>query len=452
VGIERLPTSATETLCVIYARYSSDRQDKMRCEDQVRLCRDFAGKQGWRVLDTYMDQGVSGALGRGVRAGWTKLITDIEDAALPPGVIVLTYTWNRWSRDRYEGPIARMEAQRRGVDVADCRHGVFGRDTTGQIMVTVEEQRAADFRDELRDSVRSALELRRNEGFWTGAAPYGTRIVRVPRGDSTAASLEPSPEISVVERIYRELDNRSTPTAIAQQLNREGVPAARGGPWNPSSVRTIALSTVYVGVISVYNSKPTGKNTGYLAARGQVELIPAAWGPMIDQDLHRRVREKWLPRPHQEPPRHRKYPLSGLVVCGACGKKAHITGGKWPYRNYRCGHYGFSGCGNGRLARVPLLEEAVRGWLRGLARDRQAVALAARELSLREREEAARRASSRTPLEAQRLELERKAEACFKALEAGSAPQLVNQRLAQIEQEIADVDERLAGIGGTVYQ
>lgn len=36
---------------VIYAPYSSDAQRDASIEDQVRLCRELAGRQGWTITE-----------------------------------------------------------------------------------------------------------------------------------------------------------------------------------------------------------------------------------------------------------------------------------------------------------------------------------------------------------------------------------------------------------------
>ena len=49
------------TRVALYARYSSDQQREASIEDQLRVCRLYAGKQGWTVVDSYQDRAVSGA-------------------------------------------------------------------------------------------------------------------------------------------------------------------------------------------------------------------------------------------------------------------------------------------------------------------------------------------------------------------------------------------------------
>jgi len=47
----------------VYARYSSDRQSPASIADQVRVCSEFAERQGWQLLEehVYHDDAVSGA-------------------------------------------------------------------------------------------------------------------------------------------------------------------------------------------------------------------------------------------------------------------------------------------------------------------------------------------------------------------------------------------------------
>ena len=45
----------------LYARYSSDLQNAASIEDQIRLCRERAARDGWTVVGSYEDAGLSGS-------------------------------------------------------------------------------------------------------------------------------------------------------------------------------------------------------------------------------------------------------------------------------------------------------------------------------------------------------------------------------------------------------
>ncbi|MBV0893504.1 recombinase family protein, partial [Paracoccus sp. Z118] len=45
----------------IYARFSSELQSAASLEDQMRLCRERADREGWQIVGTYEDAATSGA-------------------------------------------------------------------------------------------------------------------------------------------------------------------------------------------------------------------------------------------------------------------------------------------------------------------------------------------------------------------------------------------------------
>jgi DNA invertase Pin-like site-specific DNA recombinase len=49
------------TRIALYARYSSDNQRDASIEDQLRICREKAGREKWTIVSTYKNAGISGA-------------------------------------------------------------------------------------------------------------------------------------------------------------------------------------------------------------------------------------------------------------------------------------------------------------------------------------------------------------------------------------------------------
>jgi DNA invertase Pin-like site-specific DNA recombinase len=45
----------------IYARYSSDRQSENSIEDQLRICRVRAEREGWQIVAEFHDAAISGS-------------------------------------------------------------------------------------------------------------------------------------------------------------------------------------------------------------------------------------------------------------------------------------------------------------------------------------------------------------------------------------------------------
>lgn len=429
--------------CALYARFSSDRQNPRSCDDQLRACREFAAAKGWQVSGAWRDDGISGARGRADRGGWDDLLTFIEQGGLDGGV-VLTWDWDRWSRDPYDGPIARMQVQRLGVDVADTVSGIFGRDFAGQILATVKEQGSADFLVKLRRAVKRGLKAKREAGFYTCPPPFGYDLERREGG----AVLVFNEETRWVHDIYTALDRGDTPAHIARELNRSGVATKRGSKWTPATVRGIARSPVYMGKIAVYGTRLGGaQRSRSQVPEREIEVLDGRHGAVVPDDLWERVQASLTPG-RRGASHLREYPLSGLVRCGECGRTCQVTGGEWPYRNYRCRPYGVDvGCTSRRIIRVGLLEDAVAAWAVTMAADAKSVASAGRVLAARESRAAWVQSSKLNPARQEIRSLERKQEKLLESLYAGGAPALINRRLVQIEAQLEEARAALDAVG-----
>src|SRR5947209_864133 len=61
----------------IYARYSSENQRDESIEDQIEVCRRYAERHGWHVVETYDDRAASGASTL-ARRGFQRMLADAE--------------------------------------------------------------------------------------------------------------------------------------------------------------------------------------------------------------------------------------------------------------------------------------------------------------------------------------------------------------------------------------
>ncbi|CAN5237353.1 hypothetical protein BH11PSE5_BH11PSE5_27090 [soil metagenome] len=80
----------------LYARYSSDQQSAASIEDQLRICRERAIREGWHVVQTYQDAAISGA-SLFLRPGIQSLVQDAQAGRFD---IVLAEALDRVSRDQ----------------------------------------------------------------------------------------------------------------------------------------------------------------------------------------------------------------------------------------------------------------------------------------------------------------------------------------------------------------
>ncbi len=79
----------------MYARYSSDNQRDASIADQLRICREFAARQGWTVVQEFTDHAISGATL--LRSGFQALMRDALNRRFD---VVLAESLDRFSRDQ----------------------------------------------------------------------------------------------------------------------------------------------------------------------------------------------------------------------------------------------------------------------------------------------------------------------------------------------------------------
>lgn len=225
----------------LYARYSSDNQRDASIEDQLRLCRLHAEKQGWAVVDSYTDRATSGA--SLLRPGIQELISDAMRGKF---AVVLAEAMDRLSRDQEDmaGLFKRMAFA--GVRIVTLSEG----DVT-HLHVGLKGSMNALFLKDLADKTRRGLRGRVADGKSGGGLCFGYDVVKQfaansepIRGDRTINEAE----AAVVRRIFADYLAGKSSRTIAFELNREVCldrKALNGGhrPFRETQSAALASST-----------------------------------------------------------------------------------------------------------------------------------------------------------------------------------------------------------------
>ncbi|MBP3656677.1 MAG: recombinase family protein [Clostridia bacterium] len=165
------------------------------------------------------------------------------------------------------------------------------------------------------------------EGLWQSPAPFGYRKVKIQRGKGY--TLEPDPDQApLVRMIFEMYVNEHVGCAtIARRLNDLGSRTNAGRPWSNSSVLQLVRNPVYIGRVR-WNDRTsvTRMVDGQVVTRREknaAPIISAGKHPaIISEDLFdaaaRARRSNDKTHTHAFAPT--RNPLSGLVVCGVCGK------------------------------------------------------------------------------------------------------------------------------------
>ena len=429
----------------IYARYSSELQSARSIEDQVALCRDRADAEGWAIVETFTDYALSGATME--RPGLRALVDSARSDEID---LVLTEGLDRLSRDQEDiaGLYKRLTAWQ--VDIITLSEGGIS-----ELHIGLKGTMNALFlKDLAAKSLRGQLG-RARAGLAAGGIAYGYAVVKElgPNGDLVRGKRQiVAAQADVVRRIFTEFAAGASTVAIAKGLNADGIPAPRGGAWNPSTIyghrsRDVGMlaNPLYAGR-QVFNRHafPRDPDSGARRARkkDKTEWVEAAVPELaiVDEELWRLVQDRLAAIPQRPPDQHRrpKRLFSGVIACGVCGERITIA-----YRD----RYGCTGarqkgtCTNNRTMAAPEIERRILEGLRERLLEPELVEVFIEEYhaELQRRQKDTRRRHRAVARE--RANLERQIARLVDAIAAGSAANIaaVGEKLRALEGMLSDL-------------
>ena len=205
---------------IAYTRVSTEEQSRsgLGLEDQRTRLIEEIDRRGWELAEVITDEGFTGS--NIDRPGIEKALTFLKDGTADALVVAKL---DRLSRSLLDFATLMEQSRREGWALVALDLGVDTSSPSGELMANVLASFAQYERKLIGQRTRDALAVKKRQG------------VRLGRPVTT-----PNP---VRSRIGRMHDQGLGLTAIADKLNEESVPTARGGQrWYPSSVRAVLAS------------------------------------------------------------------------------------------------------------------------------------------------------------------------------------------------------------------
>jgi len=275
---------------VIYARFSSSAQREASIEQQISICRTFAAREGYNIVQTYSDRALTGRTDR--RPQFLQMIRDARQGAFQA---VLVYALDRFSRDKYDSARYKHELRDCGVRVVSATEPISDQ-PSGILIESVFEGLAQYYSAELSQKIRRGNEDNAKKCLAGGQMPLGYR-----RGADGRYEIVPE-EAEIVKEIFSRVAAGDTYAEICRDLNARGIKTKHGGTWNRSSFKTILLNQRYIGTyVSKYHM--------------QEDAIPA----IVDKDLFYKVQTASHTKSGPRRTSDGIYSLTGKLYCGRCG-------------------------------------------------------------------------------------------------------------------------------------
>lgn len=411
-----------EKNAVIYARYSSENQREESIEGQVRECSELAARMGLTVVEIYADRALSGKYDD--RPEFQRMIAD---SAKRQFAFVIVYKIDRFARNKADSAIYKTLLKKNGVKVLYSNENIP--DTPeGIVLESVLEGFAEYFSANLAVNVRRGMKENALKCKTSGARPpLGFRKVD--------GFLQIDPETAPIVRMVFEMYAARKPTkSICRALKLAGYKTAAGDDFCSTSIRVILENEKYKGTF-VFNAD---------MKKGDVVRVEGGCPAIVEPalfDLVQKIRAGKKLKPRLDTGSH-FYLLAGLVKC--CGGGIYVGNAKQgsKYKYYRCerrhdhldcscGHY-YLNCN--RLD-VPILD-----YISSVLLDPVNIAaISERAASLQ-----VSTAPNVEPLKKRLSEIENSIKNIIAAIERGLFSPAMQNRLAELENEKAELDKSLA--------
>ena len=176
---------------VVYARYSSEKQTEQSIEGQLHVCQEYADKNNFNIIGTYIDRAKTGRNDN--RQEFQQMMKDSSSGRFN---VILVYSLDRFSRNRYDSAINKATLRRNNVKLISVTQPISD-NPEGILLESVLEGMAEYYSVELAQKLaRGRRESVEKGNFTGGVVKYGYKI------ENKKYVIEPE-EAKTVQLIYK---------------------------------------------------------------------------------------------------------------------------------------------------------------------------------------------------------------------------------------------------------
>lgn len=288
---------------VIYARYSSEKQTEQSIEGQIRVCREYAERNDFNIIEIYADRATTGRNDQ--RAEFQKMLRDSENHNFEA---VLVYKLDRFSRNRYDSAHNKNILKKNGVKVISATENISD-NPEGILLESLLEGLAEYYSAELAQKVTRGMKESILKGHWLGGRiPYGYNVV-----DKKYVINEV--EAEVVKLMFELYKKHQSAQAVVDEINSKHILNKQNLPFKYTQIRKMLSRDLYIGTIR---------------AAGLVleDKVPA----IISKELFYEVNK--LLNNNIKHMKNEDFILTGKLFCGDCGKAMTGTSGTGRSKTY----------------------------------------------------------------------------------------------------------------------
>lgn len=308
-----------------YCRVSTDNEEQATSyETQIEHYTEYINKNPeWELVRVYADDGISATSTKG-REQFNAMIEDCKKGLID---MIFTKSISRFARNTVDCLNYIRMLKEMNIPVFFEKESINTMDSKGEVLLTIMASLAQQESESLSQNVKIGVQYRFQQGK---VMVNARRFLGYDKDDKGHLIINPE-QAEIVKRIFREYLEGASCKKIAQGLQRDGIPNARGSTkWHDNSIRLILGNEKYMGdalLQKTYTvdclSKKRVKNSGivpqYYVEDDHEAIISKETFLMVQEEMARRARTQ-LPFGGKKG-YSANHAFSQIIFCAGCGEQ-----------------------------------------------------------------------------------------------------------------------------------
>ena len=317
-----------------YCRVSTDKTDqKNSFESQKEYFTEYIRSHSeWILYEIYTDEGVTGTNTK-KRKGFQKMMLDAENRCFD---LLITKEISRFARNILDSIYYTRELKRYGIGVLFLNDHIYTLEGDAELRLALLASVAQEESRRTSERVKWGQKRRMESGVVFGRSMLG---YDVQHGEIKINPMG----AEIVRRIFYQFTEEDLSVSeIARSLDNDGILPMYAKKWNPSVILRILKNEKYAGDLKQKKTyTPDYLSHEKKINRGEEEfiLLRCHHEPIVTSEIFEKASKK-IAKGKNPPREGGKYPFSGKMICGICGKnytaRFQIAENGKQYQFWRC--------------------------------------------------------------------------------------------------------------------
>lgn len=297
----------------------------------------LAAREGWTIVATFADDGLSGGKDRTNAREALRMIRE-GDAD-----VLAVWKFDRWSRQGLGAVADLVSALDHRQALAEAKRGkpalfvalgdgLRSDQPAWRIIASVLAEVARQERENTRYRTKSSIAKLKRSGRWSGGTvPVGYRSIPHPDGTGRALAVD-AEEAEILTEAARRIVSGASIYATTARLNASPLRPRRASSWTVQALSQTLTGPSIVGRVTL----------GGEVLRDDNGMPTQVWDPALPLDLWHAVRAAIAARRDGSPlvgkqrPGRRSRLLTGVLSCGECGAPMYVRKSSNGVALYAC--------------------------------------------------------------------------------------------------------------------